>query len=221
MANTPRIGLPEITASQTNKYVTHNEALAKLDALTQSSVKARLATPPGSPVHGYCYLIIATASGVWAGKEGQIAQWYNGAWLYYTPSDPGWEIYVEYEGLKYTHTGSLVWTPSLTIHDKVQTLSTGDGNVTVNWALGHIVKIELDKNVIFTFTGGTAGARLIMRVKQDGTGGRTVTWPVTVRFGTDLTAMIVTATASKQDYCGFVYDATAAKYDAVSHMRGY
>lgn len=221
MSDTPRLGLPEITAGQSNKNVTHNEALAKLDALTQSSVKDRLATPPGSPTHGDCYLIIATATGDWAGKEGQLAQWYNGAWLYYTPSDPGWEIYVEDEELKYTHVGSLVWAPSKTIHDTVQTLSTGDGNVTVNWALGHIVDIELDKNVTFTFTGGTNGYRLIMRVKQDSTGGRTVTWPDTVRYGTDLTSMIVTATASKKDHCGWIYDGDAAKYDAVSHMRGY
>jgi hypothetical protein len=221
VANTPRLGLPEITASQSGKYVTHNEALAKLDALTQSSVKDRLTTPPGSPVHGYCYLIIATATGIWAGKEGQLTQWYNGTWLYYTPSAPGWEIYVEDEGLKYTHIGSLEWVPSLTIHDKVQTLTTGDGNVTVNWALGHIVDIELDKNVIFIFTGGTNGARLIMRIKQDGTGGWTVTWPGSVRYGTDLTSMIVTATASKGDRCGWIYDGGDDKYDAVTHMRGY
>jgi len=218
VANTPRTGLPEITASQSNKHITHNEALAKLDALTQSSVKDRLTTPPGSPVHGYCYLIIATASGLWAGKENQIAQWYNGAWLYYTPLT-GWEVYVEDEGLPYIYNGAS-WAPSHTIHDKVQTVSCA-ANVTVNWALGHIVDITLDQNVVFTFTGATDGYRLIMRIKQDGTGGHTVTWPATVRYGTDLTSMIITATAGKGDRCGWIYDATAAKYDAVSHMRGY
>ena len=219
MANTPRIGLPEITASQSNKYVTHNEALAKLDALTQSSVKDRLTTPPVSPTHGYCYLIIATATGVWAGKENQIAQWYNGAWLYYTPSDPGWKIYVEDEGLDYTYTGSA-WLPSRTIHDKVQTL-TPAANVTVNWALGHVAKITLDQDTTFAFTGANDGERLILKITQNGTGGWNVTWPVGVRFGTDLTSMIVTATANKQDYCGFIYGSTAVKYDAVSHMRGF
>jgi hypothetical protein len=218
VANTPRIALPEITASQSGKYITHNEALAKLDALTQSSVKDRLTAPPGSPVHGYCYLIIATATGVWAGKENQIAQYYNAAWQYYTPLT-GWEIYVEDEGLPYIYNGAS-WTPSHTIHDKVQTVTCA-ANVTVNWALGHIVDIILDQNVIFTFTGATDGYRLIMRVEQNGTGGWEVTWPATVRFGTDLTSMIVTATASKGDRCGWIYDSTATKYDAVSHMRGF
>lgn len=218
MANTPRIGLPEITASQSNKHVTHNEALAKLDALTQSSVKDRLTAPPGSPTHGYCYLIIATATGIWAGKENQIAQWYNGAWQYYAPFR-GWEIDVEDEDLHYTYTGSA-WVPSKTIHDKVQTLTCA-ANVTVNWALGHIAKIILDQGVTFTFQGANDGERLILRIKQDATGGRSVTLPASVRFGTDLTSMVVTATANKQDYCGFIYDATAAKYDAVSHMRGF
>jgi hypothetical protein len=218
MANTPRIALPEITASQSNKYVTHNEALAKLDALTQSSVKDRLTAPPGTPTHGYCYLIIATATGIWAGKENQIAQYYNAAWQYYVPFR-GWEIDVEDEDLHYTYTGSA-WVPSRTIHDKVQTL-TPAASVLVNWALGHITQITLDQNTTFAFTGANDGERLILRIKQNGTGGHSVTWPATIRYGTDLTSMIVTSAANKQDYCGFIYDSVAVKYDAVSHMRGF
>jgi hypothetical protein len=223
MANTPRIGLPEITASQSNKNVTHNQALAKLDALTQSSVKDRLTAPPGSPVHGDCYLVIATATGAFAGHENDIAQYYNSAWQFYTPSDPGWEVYVEDEGLKYTWTGAA-WIPSRTIHDTVQNVSPLD-HISINWALGHIVTITLDRNVIIdAFTGGGGSGyrdRLIFIVKQDATGGWGITWSADVRYGTDLTSLLITATPSKQDYIGFVYDAAAAKYDAVTHMRGY
>ncbi|MCP3685459.1 MAG: DUF2793 domain-containing protein [bacterium] len=54
----------------------------------QKSVMDRLAAPPGSPVDGSRYLIIATATGDWAGKEDQIAQYDLGttSWIYTVPA---------------------------------------------------------------------------------------------------------------------------------------
>lgn len=46
----------------------------------QSSVLDRLDTPPGSPNTGDRYLIIATATGDWAGNEDQIAEWNGTSW---------------------------------------------------------------------------------------------------------------------------------------------
>lgn len=50
------------------------------------SVLDRLATPPGSPSTGDRYLIIATATGAWSGKENQIAGWDGSAWAYTIPT---------------------------------------------------------------------------------------------------------------------------------------
>lgn len=50
----------------------------------QASVISRLETPPTSPATGDRHLIIATATGDWAGKEDQIAQWNGTAWDYTT-----------------------------------------------------------------------------------------------------------------------------------------
>lgn len=52
----------------------------------QESVLSRTNTPPGSPVTGARYLITAVASGAWAGKENQIAEWEGAAWAYTVPT---------------------------------------------------------------------------------------------------------------------------------------
>ena len=50
---TPNLGLPYIMAAQSQKHVTHNEAIRALDAVVQLSVLDRdLSAPPGSPVEG-------------------------------------------------------------------------------------------------------------------------------------------------------------------------
>lgn len=73
------------------------------------SVLDRLADPPGSPTNGQRYLIIATASGAWAGKETQIAQYVTNAWQYTTPTE-GMCTYVDDEDLLYIFNGTS-WVP--------------------------------------------------------------------------------------------------------------
>ncbi len=47
---TPRLSMPEISGSQSLKYVTHNEALAIIDATSALAIIDRdLTAPPGSP----------------------------------------------------------------------------------------------------------------------------------------------------------------------------
>ncbi|HVY85366.1 MAG TPA: DUF2793 domain-containing protein [Caulobacterales bacterium] len=83
---TPRVGLPFIAAAQAQKHVTHNEALAELDALIGARFLDRdLATPPSSPSDGDAYLVHATATGDWAGQEGKIAFCLDGDWRFYAP----------------------------------------------------------------------------------------------------------------------------------------
>lgn len=73
------------------------------------SVLDRLADPPGSPTNGQRYLIIATASGAWEGKENQIAQYVTNAWQYTTPTE-GMCAYVDDEDLLYIFNGTS-WVP--------------------------------------------------------------------------------------------------------------
>lgn len=52
----------------------------------QESAIDRLATPPGSPVSGDRYLVIATATGAWAGQEDKLAEYNGSSWVFTTPT---------------------------------------------------------------------------------------------------------------------------------------
>ncbi len=97
MSNTTKLLLPQIQAAQAQKHITHNEALQRLDVMVQAGVIDRdLSAPPGSPGEGASYLIGATPTGVWSGKQNQLAAWQNGTWEFYQPNE-GWLVWVEDE----------------------------------------------------------------------------------------------------------------------------
>lgn len=96
---TPNLAMPEIAASQAQKHVTHNEALAVLDAIVQLSAKSRTVTdPPGSPSEGQRWIVPSGATGAWAGKTSQIASYTDAGWTFYPPKT-GWTCFVEDEGV--------------------------------------------------------------------------------------------------------------------------
>lgn len=90
------LDLPYIQPAQAQKHVTHNEAIATLDALVQLSVQSRdMATPPVGGTAGDRYLVAAAATGDWAGHDHAIAQLsQNGDWLFFAPRT-GWTAYVQ------------------------------------------------------------------------------------------------------------------------------
>jgi hypothetical protein len=97
MTSTPHLDLPLLAAAQAQKHVTHNEALASLDALVHLSVKERgRLVPPVSPAEGDRYLVGADAIGSFAGHDGAIALFDLGTWRFLAPR-PGWRAYVEAE----------------------------------------------------------------------------------------------------------------------------
>ncbi len=98
MSDTTHLGLPFLEAAQAQKHVTVNEALRRLDALVQLAVKSRvLAAPPSMPAEGDRYIVAGSASGAWAGAEGSIASWTDGAWIFFTPGN-GWRAWDESAG---------------------------------------------------------------------------------------------------------------------------
>ncbi|HEY0920671.1 DUF2793 domain-containing protein [Devosia sp.] len=95
MDATARLQLPCIAPQQAQKHVTYNEAMRALDLLVQPAVKsASLAAPPAAPEEGDAYLVPGGAGGAWAGRDGQLALWRDGAWSFRTAAD-GWQLYVE------------------------------------------------------------------------------------------------------------------------------
>lgn len=131
MATTTHLKLPFLEAAQAQKHVTHNEALRVLDAVAQASVLDKdLATPPGSPANGDRYIIAATATDDWLGKENDIVIWQDNAWAFHTPQD-GWLAWVADEGKFYVWSGSA-WTAMPLSATQVQNLLQLGVNTTAD-----------------------------------------------------------------------------------------
>ncbi len=98
MTETAKLRLPLVQPSQAQKHVTVNEALARLDSLTQVSVVSRNVTvPPTDALDGACYLVPAGATAAWTGHVNEIAIRSNNGWVF-VPLIEGWRIWVADEG---------------------------------------------------------------------------------------------------------------------------
>lgn len=110
METTANLQLPYLMPSQAQKHVTHNEALALLDAIVQLMVLDRdLTSPPGAPAEGDRYIVAAGATDAWDGQDGRIAARQDGAWIFLSPGT-GWLAWVADEGEFFHYTGSA-WAP--------------------------------------------------------------------------------------------------------------
>lgn len=116
---TPRLGAPYIRAAQAQKEVTHNGALNILDALVQTAVEDRdLAAPPLYPEAGSLWIVAAGAGGDWTGRDGEIAQWIGGAWIFHAPRE-GYQVWLKDEGVAARFDGAdwVAETPAAAIAD--------------------------------------------------------------------------------------------------------
>jgi hypothetical protein len=170
MANSTNLTMPFIEAAQAQKHVTHNAALQLLDAMVMLSALDRdLATPPGSPADGNRYLVAASATGAWSGKDGKIAAWQDGAWAFYTPRE-GWFAWIADEDIVLVFNGAS-WTGGATQNaaligvnttaDATNKLAVASSAVLFNH-VGSGVQVKLNKNASgasggFLFQTGFSG----------------------------------------------------------------
>ena len=109
MDDTPNLGLPYIMAAQSQKHVTHNEAIRALDAMVQLAVLDRhLSAPPVSPAEGARYIVGGSPTGAWSGHAGKIAAYQDGAWMLYAPVE-GWIAWIGDEDVAVVWDGTA-WT---------------------------------------------------------------------------------------------------------------
>lgn len=125
---TPILGLPEMEASQNQKYLTANEVTNRIDALINLTVFNRVTiAPPGSPSAGDRYIVGISATGAWAGQENNIAVWIGTRWVFFVPSE-GWLVYDQGTNERILFNGTT-WN--------VETISAGAVPVgTVIWHAG-------------------------------------------------------------------------------------
>lgn len=67
-----------------------------------------------------------------------------------------------------------------------------DSTSTINWKLGNKQKITLNDNCTLSFTNPSGPCNLILKIIQDGTGSRTITWPVSIKWPDSVTPTLTT-----------------------------
>ena len=100
--DTANLSLPLLAAAQSQKHVTHNEALDRLDAVVQLSVRSRAQTaPPDAPAEGERY-IVPSPAGSWPFAPHAVAVARDGTWSAAQPRE-GWLCWVEDEDRLLVH----------------------------------------------------------------------------------------------------------------------
>jgi hypothetical protein len=103
----PKLGAPELVASQAVPETTVNEQLryAEQGSSHYPVIDKDENDPPGSPAEGDAYIVAATATGAWAGHEDDIAFVVGGAWAFIAPVE-GLLAYPQDEGTLYVYNGT-------------------------------------------------------------------------------------------------------------------
>jgi len=112
MTDSTHLKLPYILPGQAQKHITHNEAIAALDTLTQLAVLDRdLDAPPDFPDVNMRYIVGPSPTGAWSGKANQVTAWDGAAWHFHEP-EPGWLAFVLDENGLVAWSGTQ-WLPTI------------------------------------------------------------------------------------------------------------
>lgn len=88
MPDTPNFALPLLFAAQAQKEITHNEAIAVIDAVLTGCIEA-VANDPASlaPQEGQMWIIGSAPVGAWSARAGQLALFTAGGWRFIVPME--------------------------------------------------------------------------------------------------------------------------------------
>lgn len=160
----------------------------------------------GVNITGGCYAVngVCTTSGsgtVSTGTAGQVAYYpFTGASVFGTSTlffDPSGRI-----GINNTNPLSA-FDVAGTIYSRLVTASGSN----IDWNAGNVQSLTLTSSPTLVFSNPHAGAEYKLVLVQDGTGGRTVTWPASVKWPSG-TAPTLSSPANSTDVISFVYDGT-------------
>lgn len=176
MSETSQLNLPLLAPSQAQKHVIVNEALARLDGLTQMVLASRsLTAPPGAAVEGAAYAVPVGAVNDWAGQDAKVAVYANGGWVFASPKR-GWRGFVADESVLVLHDGAgwradlLALSPSgaatlMRIDEFDHEIGAGASSTTTQQIASGLMIFAVTARVTEAITGtlstwqlGTAGA---------------------------------------------------------------
>lgn len=87
----------------------------------------------------------------------------------------------------------------------------------------NVADVTLTGNPTINLTNGIDGQELVLRLRQDGVGSRTVTWGSMVRFSTDVPSPTLSTAPNSLDYLIFRLneEESSAQYDCILVNRGF
>jgi hypothetical protein len=196
---TPR-GALELVSAQATPETTVNEQIRHTEAGACHFIVADddLTAPPGSCSDGASYIIAATATGAWAGKEKQIATALgtnaSGGWSYHVPAE-GFTAYIQdentrklYDGTNWvSDTSGGAQTESLIIacSDETTAITTGTAKVTFRMPYAFTLSA-----VRASVTTAPTGSTIIIDINE---GGATI---LSTKLSIDATEKTSTTAAS-------------------------
>lgn len=200
------LDLSEISASQSQKEVTHNTALHQIEGkLVRVLDRDGGVVATTAAANGDVYIVDST-TGDWNGANiGDLAHKFGGAYNFYTPKE-GYRVWVNDEDLE------VVWNSSewvdLIQHPDTQVLSNASTAVAWNMTLGRYAEITLDSTVGHTLSTPSAvfkGGKYTLKVIQAAGGGLTLGFSSAYKWpgGTD---PVASTAASAIDLLEFTYD---------------
>lgn len=137
---TAKLNLPLLQPAQAQKHVTVNDALVRLDALTNMVLRGRFQRlPPATAVEGDCWAVPDGAGDAWAGQDGKIAIAANGGWAF-APATPGMRAFIADEGTTALYTSGGWVTGALAFGSSGSGLITGMFQEVVNITAGASVQ---------------------------------------------------------------------------------
>lgn len=162
-----------------------NDNSLRDEAFGRKVISDSTTAQPGSPADGDVYIIPASATGTqWATfTTGDVALYRGGTWYALAPVAG---VFVNVNGTLKQWTGSA-WTAfgSGTDRSAVSALSIASGVVNIDCALGDFFTLALTANVTsITFSNLPASGHAVsiaVRMRQDGTGSRTVALPASFK----------------------------------------
>lgn len=165
-----------------------NDNALRVEVL-QRGATSILSTPPSSPADGQLHIVGASPTGAWSTfAQNDVVIWRSGTWYRFAPFT-GWLKQVGADVRRFDGSAWVVVTGGgAAARDAVTALTISAGTVNIDCALGDFFTLELNANVTgITFSNLPASDRavsLALRVRQDGTGGRTVALPASFRATT-------------------------------------
>ena len=127
MVLTPRFNTPFALTSGQKTDATLNDLIRLFDAMTHPLILDKdLTAPPGGESTGDAYIVGASATGDWSGKDDDIAVYWYGTWHFLTPWN-GFTVWVDDESVAYTW-GTSSWDVDHFFVDGDNNTFIGSGN---------------------------------------------------------------------------------------------